>query len=483
MPKTDTRAETSRRAGLPTIPVLIPYLVLFFAPCLIYWKTAGFEFIPTWDDGRYILNNPVVHQLSLENLIRIFTSSTATDFYHPLHVLSHAIDYALWGTNPAGYHITNVILHGINSCLAYLTVRAITTHERVALFVALLFAVHPINVEDVAWISERKTLLSTLFFFASLLSYFSYRRTGRTGKYVLSLVFFALSLLAKVFTLPLPLVLVAYELLLTRHRIGWVRIAPFFAVSGAILALSLYLYSSNSIAEQSALSADVLFGIVYPSMMPVFWKYLGLLLWPAQLSGYYDTTLYFSFLRFPVLAALLSWVLVTAAVFYKGSAQLRFWYLWFWICLLPASNIIPNLTYYADRYMYTPEIGIFVVAALGAKSFGTYASARMPCLQTGLVLAAAAIILAYGIAAHQRVDVWRNELTFWEDTAAKSPNMYKARLNLGVAYDNAGRLDEAEREYLAALRIYDGPEVRMNLALLRSKRNLNRPAPVKAPMR
>lgn len=481
MPETDTRAENSDRAGLPATSALVPYLVLFFAPCLIYWKTVGFEFIPTWDDGRYILNNPIVHQLSLENLIRIFTSSTATDFYHPLHVLSHAIDYALWGTDPAGYHITNVILHGINSCLAYLTVRAITNQERVALFVALLFAVHPINVEDVAWISERKTLLSTLFFFASLLSYFSYLRTGRTGKYALSLVFFALSLLAKVFTLPLPLVLVAYELLLTRHRIGWTRIAPFFVVSGAVFALSLYLYSSNSIAEQSALSADVLFGVVYPSMMPVFWKYIGLLLWPARLSGYYDTTLYFSFLQFPVIAALSLWALVTAAVFYKGSAQLRFWYLWFWICLLPASNIIPNLTYYADRYMYTPAIGIFVVAALGAKSFSAYVSAGRPRRQTVLALAAAAIIAAYGIAAYQRVDVWRNELTFWQDTAAKSPNMYKARLNLGVAFHNAQRLGEAEREYLAALRIHNGPEVRMNLALLRGKRRLDRADPAKAP--
>jgi len=480
MAETDTRAE--HLAGLPRGLSLARYGVLFLAPCLIYWKTAGFEFIPTWDDGRYILNNPVVHNISLDNIIRIFTTSTATDFYHPLHILSHAFDYALWGTNPAGYHITNVFLHGINACLAYLTVRAITGRESVALFVAFVFAVHPINVEDVAWISERKTLLSSVFFFASVLSYLSYLRTARTTRYFLSLVFFALSLLSKVFTLPLPLLLIAYEALLTRGRVNWVRIVPFFVLSGAIFALSLYLYTSNSIADRSALSVDVLVGVVYPSMMPVFWKYVGLLLWPAQLSGYYDTTLYSSFLAVPVIASLSLWLLLTGLVFCKGSAQVRFWYLWFWICLLPASNVIPNLTYYADRYMYTPGIAIFVLVALAAGKMVGYLDARLPRAGPALTLAAVLLIVAYGMAAYHRVDVWRNELTFWEDTAAKSPNMYKARLNLGVAYDNAGRLDEAEREYRAALRIYDGPEVRLNLALLRSKRRLDGSAPADAPM-
>ncbi|MGK7345554.1 MAG: hypothetical protein ACNS63_07075 [Candidatus Nitrospinota bacterium M3_3B_026] len=454
-----------------------PLAALFAISFALYAKTAAFGFIPTWDDGRLILDNPLLEDVSFENAARILGSSSK-GFYQPLHIMSYMLDAALWEGNPAGYHLVNALLHSVNAALVFLAVRVISGRGGLSFFAALLFAVHPVNVENVAWAAERKTLLSALFFLLTVIFYVRGMDERGYRSYAASLICFTAALLSKVMVVTAPLALLAWTALLRKGEKRWARLAPFFVIAAGSAALTLALHLRMKVFEEGTLSPDILFGVVYPTMLPVLWKYVSLLALPFGLNGYYNAEFHYSFTDWPVLASLLAWAGVFAFVFIKGGAAEKFWFSWYWIFLLPAANIIPNIVFYADRFLYLPQIGAFVLlGALGGRLAeavekrkparkGKDAPGGRPPL---LVPAAAALALFYAALAFDRLDVWKNEITFWEDTAEKSPDMYKPRLNLGVAYEKAGRLKEAEAEYTAALRIYKGPEALSNLAMVRAK--------------
>lgn len=438
-------------------------LILFALSFLLYLKTIGFDFLPSWDDGEYVLDNTRVHGLSIENLRLIFTTAYFSN-YAPLHLLSYAIDFSLWGLAPKGFHLTNILLHSANAALVFILVRRLTKDGFASFIAAALFAVHPLNVENGAWVSERKTLLSAFFSFASILAYISFREKRRVGLYVLSLILFVLALLSKPLAVVLPLALAAYDIFLKKELKALKWPVPFFALAAAFAFMAFRAHADASSIESETLSKDVLFTLVYPTMLPVYWEYVRLIIWPSGLSGFYDVKLRFSFLEPAVLAALLSWVAVFIAVLWKGTGQARFWFLWFWVWLLPVSNIIPLPVYYADRYMYMPAIGFFVLFGL----LLSWASSRVGLRVSGAIAVAA--VIALGAAALVRMDVWKNEVAFWEDTVKKSPGQDKAHLNLGYAYEMKGMYEEAEKEYLAALSIYQSQEAMSNLEMVRLKK-------------
>lgn len=446
---------------------MAPYLALFILAALLYMRSVGFEFMPSWDDDAYVLDNVYIFSLSLKNLKAIF-STTVLGNYAPVHILSYAFDHALWGLDPRGFHLTNVLLHAFNACALYAVIRKITGKAAVGFVAALLFAVHPLNVENVAWVTERKTLLVTLFVSLSLLSYLRFRERRSPAAYVLCLVFFIIALLSKPIVVTFPLLLLAYEFYLRREDRVWLPVLPLFVLSGVAAAGTVLAHIGSRSIAAGTFTYDVLFGVVYPTMLPVYWKYVGLIIWPFNLSGYYDTTQYHSFVQPYVAISLFGWVLCFLAVFLKGSDRVRFWFLWFWIWLLPVSNLVPIPVYYADRYMYLPAIAFFVLvgeAAAGVRGRAVLKS----ILVYGVV---AAIVVYYGAVAFDRLGVWRNQVAFWEDTAIKSPNLYKSRMNLGFAYEMAGEYPGAEREYLAAIAIDPTDEVVSNLRMLRLKMKL-----------
>lgn len=442
-------------------------LLLFALTFVLYLKTVGFDFLPSWDDGEYILDNTRVHGLSIDNLKLIFTTAYFSN-YAPLHLLSYAVDFSLWGLAPKGFHLTNILLHSANAALAYILVKRLTKDGFASFIAAALFAVHPLNVENGAWVSERKTLLTAFFSFLSILAYISFREQGKAGRYILSLLLFVLALLSKPLAVVLPLALAAYDIFLKKEFRALKWPLPFFALAAAFAFMAFRAHADASSIESETLSKDVLFNIVYPTMLPVYWEYVKLIIWPSGLSGFYDVKLR-SFLEPAVLAALFSWAAVFIAVLWKGTGQARFWFLWFWVWLLPVSNIIPLPVYYADRYMYMPAIGFFVLFALLLSA----ASSRVGSKVAGTIAVAA--VIALGAAAFVRMDVWENEVAFWEDTVKKSPNQDKAHLNLGYAYEMKGRFEEAEKEYLAALNIYQSQEALSNLEMVRLKKASKRP--------
>jgi hypothetical protein len=459
----------ARPAGQTPRPFVL--LLLFLGSLVLYAKTATFGFLPMWDDGFYVVHNPQIQHLSLANLANIF-SSTFKGSYHPLPLLSYALEHALWGLAPGGYHATNAFLHALNACLILLLLVRLTGRPGLSLFAAILFAVHPVNVENVAWVSERKTLLAVGFGLASLLVYLHHLESGRRRQYAAALGLYLLALLSKATFIVLPLVLLLHALLLDKGGRRWRRSLPFFAATAVVLAVTLRAFAAESLFEAGSLRPSTLFGSVYPTMLPVFWKYVGLLAFPMGLSGFYETSLHHSFASFPVLIALVGWIAVFVLVLRRGSPQVRFWFLWYWIWLLPASNLIPGLVYYADRYLYLPGIGAYVLLGMaGSRLARSGLAARWSPARCRRVLVSAGAVLAvaYAGAAFLRMEVWRDELTFWEDAVEKSPGMYKPRLNLGVVYETNGRLAEAEREYMAAERIFPNPNVRENLQMLRAR--------------
>src|SRR3989304_4395481 len=218
--------------------------LLFIVPLALYWKSIGFEFIPSWDDYEYVLDNSLIRGFTPDNLRAIFLEPYFSN-YAPLHLLSYSIDYSIWGLDPRGYHLTNAVLHSVNSVLAFLVLRRLTKSDFLSIAGAALFALHPVNVENVAWVAERKSLLAALFTFCSIIFYVDYREKGRTVLYGLSLLFLVLALASKAFAVMLPVLLLSYELFLSNRR-RFVQLIPAFVLAALFAFVSMHAHSAGA---------------------------------------------------------------------------------------------------------------------------------------------------------------------------------------------------------------------------------------------
>lgn len=444
----------------------LPYVALLASTFLLYGKSIGFEFITNWDDREYVVSNQLIRNLSLDNFKEILTTTILGNFA-PVHIMSYAVDFSLWGLNPRGYHLFNIVLHGLNACLVYNLLKKLTETKGVAIFAAFLFVVHPLNVENVAWISERKSLLAALFFLLALISYVKYCERRHLRYYFLCIFLFLLSVFSKASAVILPFVLILYDIYIREKKIKLLHLVPFFIISLLDIAIMIWAHFATKAMDKGTLSYDILFHKVYPTMTVLYWNYMRLIAAPFNLSGFYDAVIQDSFLAVPVLISFVAWISIFFVVLTKGSCHVRFWFLWFWICFLPTANIIPIPVYYADRYMYMPAIGFFVLIGLGLQSIISRINTKL--FKQAVYAAATGIILFYGIVSFERLDVWKDELTFWQDVVAKSPNQDRGHLNLACGYEIKGRLIEAEQEYLKAIAIYPSEAALYNLKIVRAK--------------
>ncbi len=257
-------------------------LVPFFLVVVIYSASFPKEFT-NWDDPQYILNNPLIRGFSVENLQKILSQPYFGN-YAPVSLLSYALDANLWGLNPDAFHVHNVLLHLGCVIALYFVLGQLGFKALPCYLVVLLFAVHPTNVESVSWASERKNLLSALFFLLSFGQYIRYTRQRSRPPYLLSLLFFILSILAKAGTIVTPLLFVAFDYLIRRERlreIRWVEKAPFF-----LLALG-HIYLSLHAASQGGSLHSYYQGSPWLSVLDsgrLVGQYLALLLWPVGLT-------------------------------------------------------------------------------------------------------------------------------------------------------------------------------------------------------
>lgn len=352
------------------------------------------------DDVRAIQNNERIRSLAPSHLASIFTSFYDAS-YLPVTELSLALDHALFGPGPAGFHGTNLLLHGICALLVYAILARMGLATNAAALVALLWAVHPVQVESVAWISERKNVLSGAFLLGAFFVFLGWRERPRTGAYTGILVLFGLGLLSKLVCIVLPVLCLAHAFTIRSRleRRDLVAVGPMVLLGVAAFAVNWLGSPVHGTSGYQAGSALV----TWMSSAVVVLRYLGHILVPRDLTYSYDVVLYGSPLDLPVVVAVTLIALSLAgAIFLVRRRKLEgFWLLWFFICLGPMLNLVPFRSMMQDRYLYLALLG--PLAALA-----TWLSPRLrgDLPARAAVGAALALALVWAGLSHRQVETW-----------------------------------------------------------------------------
>lgn len=443
-----------RNPGLPgraRSAVLSLLLALLVAG--IYLQTAGFGFV--FDDFLYVADNRHVNGGLTWQGVRTAFSGFSLGFWHPLTLLSHMLDVSLFGLQPAGHHLTAVLLHTTNTILCFLVLRGCTGSTWPAALAAALFGLHPLRAESVAYISERKDVLSALFWFLTLAAWLRHLRHPSAGRYLAALGVFTVGLTAKPMLVTLPFVLLLLDfwpldrLRQTRARLPGRLLyekIPFLLLSIAASALA-YLAQDR----YGALSP------VHPFALPVrllnalyaYGYYLWKTIWPSHLAAFYPHPG----------PAIPGWALAAAAAALatlsclvlftiRRRPYLTLGWLWFLGTLVPVIGLVQlGDMGMADRFTYLPSGGLAIMVAWGAWTF----SADNPGRQAAVLTVSGSVVLALALISFRQVGVWRDGVTLFSHTVAVTGVNSLARYNLGVSLAQAGRLADAEREFRRTL--------------------------------
>ncbi len=423
------------------IPALI---IVSFA---VFAATLGHDFITTWDDDKYVISNQIIRSFSTENINAAFTTYCLGN-YAPLHHLSYMFDFHLFGLDPWGYHLHNIILHSLNGTLLYQLLRKTECDGRIALIASFIFLAHPVQVETVAWVSQRKTLLCMTFFLLSFLSYLDFLETEGKKFYWLSTALFAMALMAKSVVVFLPLLLLAYDLFRTERR-GITIVLD--KIPYLLLALLFGIVAMHSQLPQEGGGRSEYYGgtpyATFITMIPVFCRYLYNLVWPINLSADYLVPIKTS-ADGEVLAcgALLLCIAIGLMYYCRRNCARYFWPIAAVLAILPVSQIIPLVTLMNDRYLYFPMAGLATLTAemlVKCTNRGSYA--RLVAFFIGICL------LSLPWFARNRAAVWSDGMTLWQDVLNRSPRNYIAMTSLGDTLRERGNKTEALQYYRQAL--------------------------------
>ena len=462
-------------------------LLLLLATIALYSPVTRAPFL-NYDDALHVTENPQVRSgLTWQTFFWAFRTSETAD-WHPVTWLSHALDCELFGFGPEGPHTVNLLLHAANALLIFLLLENATGFVWRSWGVAALFALHPINVESVAWISERKDVLSMLFFLVALGAYGWYARRPGVGRYLWVTVAYALSLMSKaqVITFPFALLLLDFWPL---RRVGlacdaedppkqsldgapsyshaqqtfhapafWklvVEKIPWFALSAVSALITIKVEAD---ATQSQLPLWARLGNAVLSYV----KYLGNTFWPANLALVYPHPgVAISGLTVALAAFALVGITILAVTFRRRRVFFVGWF-WFLGTLVPMIGLVQiSVHAMADRYAYIPLLGIFVIVCWGAAEL--CANWHLPRVLAAA--SAAVVLLALGIGLHRQVSFWSDNITLWSHTLAITTANYTAEDNLAAALISVGRLQEAMPHFERALSIRpDDAMATLNLA-------------------
>src|SRR5580692_92672 len=382
-----------------------------------------------YDDDRYVVNNPHVRQGLTADTIRWALTSTEQANWHPLTWISHALDYSLFQLNPVGHHFTSVLLHAVNVALLFLLLMWATGRFGPSLFVAALFAIHPINVESVAWIAERKNVLCTMFFFLSLWAYGWYSRKPGWKRYLAVTGLFAAGLASKpmVITLPFVLLLVDYwpldrvrsektEAGTMRPTFSWSRLVseklPLLALSAASAVITMQAQQAGGAVRTTA---EVSLGSRIATAVWAYGMYLWKMVWPARLAPMYPHP-GDSLAAWQVLVAAAALLAITVSVWrFRARRYLLVGWLWFLGTLVPVIGLVQvGEAAMADRYAYIPLIGIFMMLAWGLDDLA--AAKRVPTVWRAIPVLCA--LTALGFATSRQLSYWNSEYDVWSHTVA-----------------------------------------------------------------
>jgi hypothetical protein len=442
-----TTAQAQRRARL--LPFWAAFL-LAFVTLAVFWKTGENGFL-TYDDDGYVTNNAMVRAgLTGRGLLWAFTAIHEAN-WHPLTWLFHMVDCQLFGLDPRGHHLTGLGFHVLNTLLLFFLLRRLTSLPWRSAAVAALFALHPLHVESVAWVAERKDLLATLFFLLALFAWQRYAERPCARRYLAVLLLFVCGLLSKPMVVTLPLVLLCLDGW-PLNRFGRVAMSRLLAEKLPFLLLSAASGIVTIVAQRRGDALTTLAEIPLADRLanaPVaYLRYLGRMCWPTDLAVFYP---YPHLSRWEPVAALLLLAAVTAAaVRLRRPAPWLLWgWLWFLVTLVPVIGIIQvGEQSMADRYTYLSLIGPFVAIVWGTAELSRPWRRRLP-----LLAAATAVILTLlGLGTRRQLDYWHDSTTLFTHAVEASPGNFLALNNLGTIAASQGRTAEGDDYFRAALR-------------------------------
>lgn len=430
-------------------------LLLFLLTLGIYLPAVRYDFVALDDNGYVTQNAHVQAGFTAANIAWAF-GTTEVAYWHPLTWLSHMADYAVWGRNAGGHHLTSILLHACNTLLVLLAMRALTGSTWRSTAVAALFGLHPLRVESVAWVAERKDVLSGMCWFLSVWAYARWAGAGTPRKmtsYGLSLLFFALGLLCKPMVVTLPCLLLVLDFWPLR-RSGradsrWAMLVieklPFFAL--AIAA------SISAIVAQSAIGAmaDRAAGLRIANALVSYCRYLEKLFWPADLAVLYPYPARIAAGPVVLATGILAFVSLVALAQRKSRPYLLTGWLWFVGTLVPVIGLVQvGSQSMADRYSYVPTIGIMMMIVWGVADITAgWRRQRVIC-----GVAAGAVCLGLATATSVQLRYWQNSETLFRHSLAVTGDNFEANNALGYSLsESPARLDEAIAVYRESLRM------------------------------
>lgn len=423
----------------------------------LYAPTRHFEFV-NWDDPWYILKNPLIQSWSLANLKSIATESVVRNFA-PLTIFSFLVEYTIWGDWAGGYHLVNVLLHTMNVLLVFFLLRQVSQRTGLAIATAVLFAVHPMHVESIAWISSRKGLLAGVFMLSSFLCWL---RRDRTPKHeVWGIFFLILGLLSKAIAIVVPPIVLCYDVFVRRDRFkdalirqmipGFLSVWLLLTTMAAQVTMLGGLRGHFELNRLEILAIDLM----------ILWRYVGMLLCPNNLCVLYNPPT--TDIWFPAFIAGLGWLGVSWWFWSKRDREpLVFVGGVSWVVLLiPVLNFFPITTLMNDRYLYLPSIPAFALLVAGGcwllQQISKRATPRMAWAVGGVLM----ILITSGFIQKTRnyLPVWRNDLALWSYASQQTPYLPAVQIQRAISLHNAGQTQAAIQALDYALAYCDPDEV------------------------
>lgn len=410
---------------------------------LLYAPTLGYDFV-NWDDPWYVYENPLVQSWSPSNLFHIATGVVIRN-YAPLTIFSYLLDHTWFGLWPGGYHLTNFLLHAVNAVLAYVLVARLSGSRLVGWTTAALFAVHPVQIETVAWIASRKGLLSAAFILAALICWLRPQRTPRQEG--LGLLFLTAALLSKIIAVCVPAVVLLYDVIVQKRPISEAlprQVIPGF-LSLCLLMVNMSAQTTELGGVRGHMSLNKAEIVAVDSV--ILWKYVGMLVYPHDLCVLYDPPT--SGIAWQVAFALLGWLAVAAVVWRVRHRWplAPFAVLSALLFLVPVLNLFPLTTLMNDRYLYLPCLPVLALAAGGLQmAVVRWRSAdlwirgfSLPRLRTGAACGIAVVAVSgYAWGTCERLPAWRNGMALWQDAAEKAPQLAVVQIQLANTWHQQG---------------------------------------------
>jgi protein O-mannosyl-transferase len=420
---------------------------------IVFGQTLAHPFVE-YDDPNYVYENPeITAGLTGHGLVAAFTGGHARN-WHPLTTISHMLDCQLFGLNPAGHHFSSVLFHTFGVLLLFAVLRAMTGALWRSALVAAIFAIHPLRAESVAWVAERKDVLSAVFFMLTLGAYVHYARQPSFRRYLVIVLFFTLGLMAKPMLVTLPLLLFLLDYWpLARNQIGkpgWWRL---IAEKIPLFFLSCLAAIATLIAQRSTVN--------YSEELPVVWRignallsyvaYMGQMVWPARLAVFYPHAAdHLSPWKVALAVLLLGGITALAFVCRRRRPYLIVGWLWYLVALLPVIGFIQvGLQGRADRYSYLPQIGLYISVTWALTDWSLGSNRRRA------VSAGAAVFIIGALAWQGRIQTsyWSSTETLWKHALDVTIDNDVAHYNVAALLLRRGELDEAIAHYEKALKM------------------------------